>query len=203
MSESKMVYAAISRVMAQVAKVGIGKTRENTQQHFMFRGVDDVYNTLSPILAENKLIILPRATERIVVERDTKSGGKSQYVTVKVDYDFISAEDGSIHTACGYGEASDSGDKATGKAMSMAYKTVCFEAFCIPIEGNDADEGADSVWENQVADFLAAMDSAEDVDAAKRVYKDALPFCKKREDVEAAKRLKAKLLEKFPEAKAA
>jgi hypothetical protein len=39
-----------------------------------------------------------------------------------------------------YGEAMDSADKATNKAMSAAYKYAAFLAFCIPTEGdNDAD----------------------------------------------------------------
>jgi hypothetical protein len=39
-----------------------------------------------------------------------------------------------------YGEAMDSGDKATNKAMSAAYKYACMQAFSIPTEGdNDAD----------------------------------------------------------------
>jgi hypothetical protein len=34
----------------------------------------------------------------------------------------------------------DSGDKATNKAMSAAFKYACLQAFCIPTEGdNDAD----------------------------------------------------------------
>ena len=40
-----------------------------------------------------------------------------------------------------FGEAMDSGDKATNKAMSAAYKYAAFQAFCIPTEGdNDADK---------------------------------------------------------------
>src|SRR5690606_19364534 len=38
------------------------------------------------------------------------------------------------------GEAMDSADKATNKAMSAAYKYAAFQTFCIPTEGdNDAD----------------------------------------------------------------
>jgi hypothetical protein len=45
-----------------------------------------------------------------------------------------------VHTARTFGEAMDSGDKATNKAMSAAYKYVTFQTFCIPTEGdNDAD----------------------------------------------------------------
>jgi hypothetical protein len=75
-----------------------------------------------------------------VVERETKNGGTLFYVTLEVAFDFVSAEDGSSHTAQAYGEAMDSGDKATNKAMSAAYKYACMEVFCIPTEGNpDAD----------------------------------------------------------------
>ena len=39
-----------------------------------------------------------------------------------------------------YGEAMDSADKSTNKAMSAAYKYMCLQVFCIPTEGdNDAD----------------------------------------------------------------
>ena len=78
---------------------------------------------------------------RTVTERATKTGGVLFGVAVLVEYDFVSARDGSKHTASMYGEAMDSGDKATNKAMSAAYKYVCMEVFCIPNEGMpDADK---------------------------------------------------------------
>lgn len=134
------VYAAIAAVTADMAKEGIAKGRRNSQQGYQFRGIDDVYNALSPVLAKHKLCILPRVTERRVQERETQRGGVIFYVTVRVEFDFVSAEDGSVHTVCTYGEAMDSGDKATNKAMSAAYKYAAFQTFCIPTEGdNDAD----------------------------------------------------------------
>jgi hypothetical protein len=52
----------------------------------------------------------------------------------------VSAIDGTTHTAATFGEAMDSGDKATNKAMSAAYKYAAFMTFAIPTEGdNDAD----------------------------------------------------------------
>jgi hypothetical protein len=134
------VYSAIAEVMAKLAKVGIGKNNKNTQQGYKFRGIDDVYNALAPFLAESKLLILPRVKSRIVTERETKSGGVLFYVVLDVEFDFVSAIDGSKHTVQVVGEAMDSGDKASNKAMSAAYKYACMEAFCIPTEGdNDAD----------------------------------------------------------------
>lgn len=135
------VYSAICAVMAGIGKEGIAKGRKNTQQGYAFRGIDDVYNALSGLLASAKLVILPRVLSRNVTERETKNGGVLFYVTLEVAFDFVSAEDGSIHTSVASGEAMDSGDKATNKAMSAAYKYACMQVFCIPTEGNpDADQ---------------------------------------------------------------
>jgi len=135
------VYAKIAAVQGDLAKVGIAKNRRNTQgSGYNFRGIDDVYSALSPLLAQHKLVIVPRVIHREVVERASRGGGALFYVTVHAEFDFISAEDGSIHTAATFGEAMDSSDKATNKAMSAAYKYAAFMTFAIPTEGdNDAD----------------------------------------------------------------
>jgi hypothetical protein len=136
------VYQCIAAVTKALSKTGISKDRKNSQQGngYMFRGIDDVYAALSPLLAEHQLCVLPRVLERTVTEQTSKSGGLLFYTVLKVEFDFVSAEDGSKHTVCTVGEAMDSGDKSSNKAMSAAYKYACFQAFCIPTEGdNDAD----------------------------------------------------------------
>lgn len=146
MSESPKVYTAIAKVMAELAKVGIGKNNRNTQQNYKFRGIDDVYNALASLLAANHLLILPRVLGRTVTERESKNGGALFYVVLDVEFDFVSADDASKHTVRVVGEAMDSGDKASNKAMSAAYKYACMEAFCIPTEGdNDADASTHEV----------------------------------------------------------
>lgn len=136
------VYKAINAVQASLSKIGISKDRLNTQQGagFKFRGIDDVYNAIAPLLAEHGLCIIPRMISRQCEDRQSKSGGVLIYVTVEAEFDFVCAEDGSKATARTFGEAMDSGDKATNKAMSAAYKYACFQTFAIPTEGdNDAD----------------------------------------------------------------
>jgi hypothetical protein len=134
------VYQSIGQVSAALAKEGISKDRSNQQQGYKFRGIDDCLNALAPLLASHNLVILPEVLEREVIERQTKSGGALFYVTVKVKYAFVNAEDGSRHDVVTYGEAMDSADKATNKAMSAAYKYAVIQTFCIPTEGdNDAD----------------------------------------------------------------
>jgi hypothetical protein len=146
--EGPAVYRCIAAVSRELAKVGIAKDRKNDQQGYKFRGIDEVLNALAPVLAAQGLVILPRITSRLVTERVTAKGGVLFYVTVCAEFDFVAASDGSKHTVTTYGEAMDSGDKATNKAMSAAYKYAAFQAFCIPLEGMAAD--ADAVTHDAV-----------------------------------------------------
>lgn len=140
MGDTPKVYAAISAVTHTLCKEGITKNRKNAQQGYNFRGIDDLYNALAPALVESKLVMLPRILSRAFAEHPTKAGGTLFYVTVEAEFDLVSTEDGSKHTIRTYGEAMDSGDKATNKAMSAAYKYAAMQAFSIPTEGdNDAD----------------------------------------------------------------
>lgn len=136
------VYAKIAAVQGSLAKHGIGKNRRNNSPggNYAFRGIDDVYNALAPLLAENGLCVLPRILSREIVERKSAKGNPLFFVTVEAEFDFVSADDGSKHTTRTFGEAMDSSDKATNKAMSAAYKYAAFMTFAIPTEGdNDAD----------------------------------------------------------------
>ena len=134
------VYKAISSVQMALAKLGIEKAQTNKFDKYKFRGIDDIYNALSPLLARNKLCILPRIVNRTCEERKSQKGGALFYITIDAEFDFVAASDGSTHTVKMIGEAMDRSDKATNKAISAAYKYACFQTFCIPTEGdNDAD----------------------------------------------------------------
>lgn len=155
------VYQCISAVQKRMASDGITKARKNQQQGYSFRGIDDVLNALSPVLADLGLCVLPRMLSRECVERQTKSGGALFYVTVEAEFDFVAAEDGSKHTVKTYGEAMDSADKATNKAMSAAYKYAAILAFAIPTEGdNDADSSSHEVLSGKPAAHTAPVDDS-------------------------------------------
>ena len=125
------VYKAINKVQSELAAIGLAKDRRNTMQNYNFRGIDDVYNVLSPLLAKHGLCILPRVLTRDVTTHITPKGGTLFYVAVEVEFDFVASSDGSKHVVKTFGEAMDSGDKATNKAMSAAYKYAAFQAFAI------------------------------------------------------------------------
>jgi len=172
------VYKAINAVQAELSSVGITKDRRNMQgSGYNFRGIDDVYNAIAPLLAKHSLCILPRVLTRECVERASKSGGALFYVTVEVEFDFVSADDGSKHTVKTFGEAMDSGDKATNKAMSAAYKYAAFQAFSIPTESdNDADAHTHSVAPKTVliAPLIASIDAATTEEELKSAYFEAI-----------------------------
>lgn len=156
------VFKAIEGVMADLSKIGISKDKTNQQQGFKYRGVDDVMNELSALLPKHGLLILPRVTQREFVERVSAKGNPLFYTTLHVEYDFVGTEDGSKHTVGPMiGEAMDSADKSANKAMAIAYKYVCFQAFCIPTEAvKDPDEEVHAVLTPAQAlgkSFVAAL----------------------------------------------
>lgn len=140
MGDAPKVYAAISAVMAHMAKEGISKGRKNVQQGYAFRGIDDMYNALSSVMADKKLLVLPTVRKMEREERTTAKGGLLLYTILTVEFKFVSAEDGSSETVTMIGEAMDSGDKSANKAQSAALKYAAMQVFMIPTEGdNDAD----------------------------------------------------------------
>lgn len=128
MSE-KLIYAAMAKVMGLVGVVG--KTKKNVQQGYQFRGIDDVMAHVQGVLADCGVICIPYV---VSVEREmiqTKSGGTMASVRALIDHTFY-ASDGSSVVARTIGEAMDSGDKASNKAMSAALKYALTEALMIP-----------------------------------------------------------------------
>lgn len=206
------VYKAINAVQASLSKTGIAKLRDNTQgSGYKFRGIDDVYNAVAPLLAEHGLCILPRMLTRSMVPQTSKSGGNLFYVTVEAEFDVVCAEDGSKHTIKTFGEAMDSGDKATNKAMSAAYKYGIFQMFCVPTEGdNDADATTHELMNekalakameknkipaNEFIDLCTAMSDAGSDEELEAASEKAAVAAKKYGDKEAAASFKTKYLQ--------
>ena len=173
------VYQAINLIQADLAKTGIGKNRVNQQgSGYNFRGIDDVYNALSPLLAEHKLCILPRMVSRTCEERKSKNGGSLFFVTVEAEFDFVSSEDGTKHIVRTFGEAMDSGDKATNKAMSAAYKYAAFQSFAIPTEAdNDSENDSSYIESDSMTELFAAMNNATNQEELKLAYLIAYAAC--------------------------
>lgn len=140
MEAQKNIYSAIAEVMTNVN--AISKGRKNQQQGFAFRGIDDVMNELHPIMAAAGLFVVPTVMHEERSQGTTSRGGSMFYTRLTIKFTFY-AQDGSSLDAVVIGEAMDSGDKASNKALSVGLKYALLQVFCIPTE-DDKDPDAEA-----------------------------------------------------------
>lgn len=136
MNETKQIYAALSKVMGAVGAVG--KDRNNPQQGYKFRGIDDVAKAVQPAFVAHGVVCVPSVLEREREVVTTRNGGTMASVRLLVKHTFYAA-DGSFVECVTLGEAMDSGDKASNKAMSAALKYALLETLCIPVDEPERD----------------------------------------------------------------
>lgn len=125
------IYEAITKIMEE--GYSISKSNRNSQQGFLYRGIDDVMNTFQPLMAKYHIFVVPTVLEQTRETRVTGKGNELIYSILRMRYTFY-AEDGTSVFAEVIGEGMDSGDKASNKAMSVAMKYAMFQTFCIPTE---------------------------------------------------------------------
>ena len=131
MAEKKNIFETINAVMEEIGEVG--KNSRNEKQKYMYRGVDDVMNALNPAFTKHKLFMVPEVVSQKREERQTANEKNLIYSVLSVKYTFYAEDGSSIYTIVP-GEGMDSGDKASNKAMSSAFKYACFQVFCIATE---------------------------------------------------------------------
>lgn len=138
MSEQPSVVECLSTAMETIRAVG--KTGRNTQQNYDFRGIDAVVNAASPAFRHVGVVVTPelRSIDYETVEVGSKRS-LMQSCKVVVAYTFHGPA-GDTVCAVAPGEAMDSGDKATAKAMSVAFRTALLQSLCIPTTDADPDE---------------------------------------------------------------
>lgn len=131
------IVAALSRVMEEVGAVRKGD--RNTHQNFNFRGIDAVVNAVSPALRKHGIVVTPQVLdyqyETVQVGNPPKNMAS---VRVMVRYTFHASDGSSIETTVP-AESFDSGDKATAKAMSVAFRTALLQTLCLPTDETDPD----------------------------------------------------------------
>ena len=136
------IYAAMVSIAKDAAAAGLGKGDTNRHQGYKYRGIDAVCDTLAPLMAKHGVFVTPRCEERGEEVRETSGGKASYWVTMRVLLTFHATDGSSVSSGPFYGEAADTGDKATGKAESYAYRNGLIKTFCLPVNGADADTEA-------------------------------------------------------------
>lgn len=125
------IYQAMSNVYGKIG--AIGKDQRNEQQRFNFRGIDDVYNSLHKIFAEEGIFVIPEKQSSSRESIESKSGGKGFITISTIKFNFY-ASDGSCVSSIVDGEGADYGDKSTSKSQSMAIKYALLQIFMVPTE---------------------------------------------------------------------
>lgn len=135
------IFTALTQMQEEISQTGIEKSLEARTQDgklmYKARGIDGVYNFLSPLFAKYGVVIGVDCKSKETDVIQLKHSVAFQ-TTVTVEYSFTSKQDGSTHKITIMGEARDSGDKGLSKALSMAFKYACFQVLCIPV-CDDAD----------------------------------------------------------------
>lgn len=131
------IQVLLSRVMNDVNAVK--KTDRNTAQNFSFRGIDAVVNAVAPALREHGVIVMPEVLEHTYSTVEVgRNRTQMEHVIVRVKYTFTGTQGDSLSCTV-LGEAMDAGDKATPKAMSVAFRIALLQALALPTDEPDPD----------------------------------------------------------------
>jgi hypothetical protein len=100
----------------------------------------------------------------------TAKGSTMNVVRLIVEF-AVHGTEGEPVTGVVAAEAFDSGDKATAKAMSVAYRTFMLQTFCLPTDEPDPDSF--SYQATTGTDWTQAIDALDTVEAARELWKQA------------------------------
>lgn len=140
------IYEAMVRVKSQMSKTGLTKGRDApaVMGGYKFRGIDDLYNALCEVEAQEGVMVYPRVVAERTEYQTNEKGKLQTHVHITMEFKFVSMKDGSSEIASAIGEGIDSGDKASGKAQSNAMKFGHLEVYKIPTEGLSPDIETDA-----------------------------------------------------------
>ena len=165
------VHEAITEVMKSVGAVG--KSDKHDFHRFNFRGIDTTLNALSPAFREHGVTVRPSGILSCTYEAFTTSKG-AQSMACRLIVEFtISGPEGDEITAVVAGEAADTGDKATPKAMSVAFRTALLQTFALPTQEVDPDAHSYVRQQGPAKDWLELAGKAETKDQIRVVWNEA------------------------------
>lgn len=142
---SPMIFSAMSKVMAEIGAVE--KSRRNEHFKYSFRGIDEMLCAAQPAMVKAGVFFVSEILDEHREDVKTNSG-TAHGVRLRIRFRFYAA-DGSFVEAVTIGEAIDSSDKATNKAMSAALKYALIMTFCVPTEGDNDTENSTQTVESR------------------------------------------------------
>lgn len=145
------IVAAYGKLLEAIGV--IGKESKNAHFGYQFRGIDAIQNHLQPALIKAGLLMWVQFSEPQI-----SVNGKSTRVIVRVNVG-LKASDGSSVEFVAYGEGLDTGDKATMKAQSVAFREAISKGLAIPFQSIESE--ADPETDKEAAKPAKAKASNE------------------------------------------
>lgn len=167
------IHEALLAAMRDIAKTGIAKTSLASLggASVNYRGIEAAMNEMSLVLIRCGINVTPSYSDLTITERAKGEGKATRFATVKGAFTFA-ADDGSHVICTTYGEAMDSGDKATTKAQSVAFRTALFQQFVVPTMAMDPEEGGDDegVLNDECRERVETASTEEELRALSKEY---------------------------------
>ena len=136
------VHVAWARVMADVQSISKGDRRDDVGGRYNFRGVDRVVNAVGPALRRHGVLVLPtRVLSVDYREARTAKGSVMQDCTVRVQWTVLGPAGDALPPLESAGQATDTQDKSTAKAISVAQRVLFLASLQIPTQDPDVDRG--------------------------------------------------------------
>lgn len=151
--------SAIHQKLAQIAgEIGpINKDERNKEQGFNFRSIEAITEKARALFAKAGISVAPKLISAEHSEVTSQKGNRGFRCIAVMGYTFTAAEDDSSIEVSMAGEAIDYGDKATSKAVQMAFKYALTQALLIGSGEADPDAHTpDAMAPREVSAMTAA-----------------------------------------------
>lgn len=125
----QMIHTLMARILADVGPVL--KDQTNTHQNYNFRGIDQVVNKVNAAFKEHRVFLTSKIEHFALRDAMTTANKPTREATLRVVFRFH-APDGSFVETEVPGEALDTSDKTTPKAMSVALRIALLQMLLLP-----------------------------------------------------------------------
>jgi len=169
------IYSAIAKIQAGVGNVPKNGVGPASQGSYKYVKNDDILETISKLMIENKVITRPRIVQHELITREIGANRTVALTIVHLEVTYISIEDGSELTVLVSAEGADNGDKGGRKAVTQAQKIANLLTFNIATGEPDPD-GMDVTPVAQQATPTAKKIQSAGVSGSTAIYNQIKAF---------------------------
>ena len=133
------IYNAIAAIQAGVGNIPKSGVGPASQGSYKYVKNDDILESISKLMIENKVITRPNIKKHDLVTREIGANRFVSMTIVELEVTYISLEDGSEFVTTVIAEGADNGDKGGRKAVTQAQKIANLLTFNIATGEPDPD----------------------------------------------------------------